>query len=101
MSPGASHVRAQVFCPHCCERIDAQIQFQYGEPGSFAVGDTVRGEGAPRVVADAFVEGPCPSCAWLGAWPVEVWLEQDRLISVNPPSRRFNWVQAGHFIALP
>ena len=95
-----SRVLATVFCPHCVQRVEAHVLFRYGAPGSFQLGDIVRGSNAPRVVADASVQGPCPACEWEGAWPVEVWLERDRLISVNPPSRRFNWVQAGDYIAL-
>jgi len=98
--PPASRVSAQAFCPHCCERVAVSVLFRYGETGSFALGDKVCGIGAPHVVADGSVEGPCPACAWEGAWPVEVWLEQDRLRSVRPPSRRFNWVAAGSYIAV-
>ncbi len=95
-----SAVQASVYCPNCCERVPARVLFRYGEPGAFLLGDRVRGAGAARVVADAFVEGPCPACAWEGAWPVEVWLERDRLAEVKPPSRRYNWVTAGSYIAL-
>ena len=95
-----SRVRAKVFCPCCCAQVEALILFRYGEPGEFQLGDRVRGIGAARVVADAFVDGPCLACAWEGAWPVEVWLARDQLESVRPPSRRFNWVSAGSYIAL-
>ncbi len=97
---GASRVRAEVHCPNCCARVSVLVLYRYGEPGTFALGDAVRGLGAPAVLADGAAESPCPSCAWEGAWPVEVWLEQDRLAAVRPPSRRFNWVGKGSYITL-
>ena len=95
-----SQLAARVFCPHCVEQVEARVEFRYGAHGSFRLGDSVRGSGCAQVVADANVASPCPSCGYDGAWPVEVWLERDRLVAVRPPSRRFNWVQEGNFIEL-
>jgi hypothetical protein len=86
-------------CGSCGNEINLVVQFKYGDVWQYQyhIGDILNWGGndagrkdAARVVVDGVAER-CPICNFEGA-DYEVWIENNRIISVHPASGEYDFV---------
>ncbi len=91
-------VRSKQKCASCGQRVELSIQFKYGDvwQHEYQIGDRLQwvknNTGQPgnkRVVVDGAAER-CPLCHAEGM-DYEVWLEDDRIVSVQLASDRYDF----------
>ncbi len=91
-------VKVEHKCASCGHLVELSVQFKYGEVWQYEyeIGDRLKwgknniGQpGNKRVVVDGAAER-CPVCHAEGA-DYEVWLEDDRIVSVQPACGRYDF----------
>ncbi|UFP94208.1 hypothetical protein [Gloeobacter morelensis] len=92
-------VKVERTCPSCNETVELRVQFKYGDTWQYEyrIGDRLRWggndtgkPGAKRVVVYG-IDEHCPYCG-LEEGDYEVWLENDVIVSVQPSTGAYDFV---------
>lgn len=95
-------VSARLTCPNCGAEVLVSVQFKFGNTWQFHyhVGDRLQWRGNDigkpgnrRLVVDGVVADSCPQCGYDAEWNVYVYVEGDRVTSIQNATGEFDFVR--------
>lgn len=97
-------VHTAAVCPSCQARVPVVVQFKYGKTWQleYDIGDELRwggnqigSPGKTRVVVEGVAESPCPACGYDNEWNLYLNVENDRLVSAETATGKYNFAKEG------